>query len=63
LGTVADWWETYHNTHPNINAITWNEFKAHFKTHYVPRDTLKLKKKKEVSDLNRRSMMVNEYLN
>jgi hypothetical protein len=28
----------------------------------VPHDTLKLKKK-EFSDLNQRSMMVNEYLN
>jgi hypothetical protein len=22
FGTLADWWETYHNTHPNIEAIT-----------------------------------------
>jgi hypothetical protein len=28
-----------------IRAITWNEFKACFKTHYVPHNTLKLKKK------------------
>jgi hypothetical protein len=34
-GTVANWWETYCNTHVNVDVITWNEFKAHFRTHYV----------------------------
>jgi hypothetical protein len=62
FGTVADWWGTYHNTHPNVETINWNEFKVHFRTHYVPHGTLKLKKK-EFSDLNQGSMMVNEYLN
>jgi hypothetical protein len=45
FGTTADWWETYRNTHPNVEAITWNEFKARFRTHYMPHGTLKLKKK------------------
>jgi hypothetical protein len=40
----------YYNSHQNIGAITWNEFKARFRTRYVPRGTLKLKKK-EFSDL------------
>jgi hypothetical protein len=22
FGTTADWWETYHNSHPNVGAIT-----------------------------------------
>jgi hypothetical protein len=44
FGTAAEWCETYHTSHQNVGAITWNEFKARFKTHYVPRDTLKLKK-------------------
>jgi hypothetical protein len=44
FGTTADWWETYRNSHPNVSAITWNEFKAHFHTHYVPCHTMKLKK-------------------
>jgi hypothetical protein len=39
-----------------------NEFKAHFCTHYMPRGTLKLKKK-EFADLRQCSMSVNEYLN
>ncbi len=46
-GTVTDWWETYRNTHPNVEAITLNEFEARFRTHYVTQG----------------SMMVNEYLN
>jgi hypothetical protein len=49
-GTAANWWETYCNAHVNIDTITWNEFKAHFRTHYVPRGTMKLKKK-EFADL------------
>jgi hypothetical protein len=62
FGTIANWWETYGNTYANFEVITWNEFKAHFRTHYMPCGTLKLKKK-EFSDLNRGSMTVNEYLN
>jgi hypothetical protein len=62
FGTAADWWETYSNTHLNANAISWNEFKAIFRTHYVPRGTHKLKKK-EFSYLNQGSVTVNEYLN
>jgi hypothetical protein len=59
---VANWWETYCNTHANIDTITWNEFKARFHTHYVPRGTMKLKKK-EFTDLKQGSMTVSEYLN
>jgi hypothetical protein len=43
-------------------AISWNESKARFKTHYVPCGTLKLKKK-EFSELRQGKMTVNEYLN
>jgi hypothetical protein len=50
FGTAAEWWETYRNSHHNVGAITWNEFKARFRTHYVPRGTLKLKRK-EFSEL------------
>jgi hypothetical protein len=62
FGTAADWWATCHNTHANVQAITWDEFKAHFRTHYMPRSTLK-PKKKEFSHLYQGSMTVNEYLN
>jgi hypothetical protein len=62
FGSAVDWWETYHNNHLNANAISWNEFKARFRTHYMLCDTLKLKKKK-FSDLKQGSMTVNEYLN
>jgi hypothetical protein len=59
---TTNWWDTYRNTHPNVETIYWNQFKAHFRTHYVPCSTLKLKKK-EFSDLNQGSMTVIEYLN
>jgi hypothetical protein len=61
-GTAANWWETYCNTHVNVDTITWNEFKAHFRTHYVPRGTMKLERK-EFANLKQGGMTVNEYLN
>jgi hypothetical protein len=61
FGTTANWWVTYCNTHADVNSITWNEFKAHFHNHYVPRGTMKLKK--EFTNLRQGSMTVNEYLN
>jgi hypothetical protein len=62
FGTTANWWETYCNTHADVDSITWNEFKARFRNHYVPRGTIKLKKK-EFADLKQGGMTVNEYLN
>jgi hypothetical protein len=61
-GTATTWWETYCNTHANIDTITWNEFKARFCTHYVPHGTMKLKKT-EFTDLKQGSMTMNECLN
>jgi hypothetical protein len=62
FGTVANWWETYRSTHADVDSITWNEFKARFCNHYVPRSTMKLKKK-EFTNLRQGSMTVNEYPN
>jgi hypothetical protein len=61
-GTTTNWWETYCNAHVNVDTITWNKFKARFRTHYVPRGTMKLKRK-EFTDLKQGGMTVNEYLN
>jgi hypothetical protein len=61
-GIAANWWETYCNTHVNVDTITWNKFKARFLTHYVPRGTMK-HKRKEFADLKQGSMIVNDYLN
>jgi hypothetical protein len=61
-GTAANWWETYCNTHVNVDTITWNEFMARFRTHYVLRGTMKLKRK-EFADLKQSGVIVNEYLN
>jgi hypothetical protein len=62
FGTTANWWETCCNTHTDADSIMWNRFKAHFHNHYVPRGTMKLKKK-EFTNLRHDSMTVNEYLN
>jgi hypothetical protein len=61
FGTTAEWWEMYRNSHQNVGAMTWNEFKARFRTQYIPRGTLKLKK--EFFELQQDGMTVNEYLN
>jgi hypothetical protein len=45
FGTTANWWETYCTTHADVDSITWNKLKAHFRNHYVPHSTMKLKKK------------------
>jgi hypothetical protein len=62
FGIAAEWWEMYHNSDQNVSAITWNEFKARFRTHCVPRGMLKLKRK-EFSELQKGRITVNEYLN
>jgi hypothetical protein len=62
FGTTANWWETYCNTHADVDSITSNEFKARFHNSYVRRGTMKLKKK-EFTNLRQGSMTVNEYLN
>jgi hypothetical protein len=62
FGTAANWWEIYCNTHADDDSITWNEFKAHFRNHYVPCGTIKLRKK-ELTKLRQGGMTVNEYLN
>jgi hypothetical protein len=59
FGTAPNWWETYYNTRADVDSITWNEFKARFRNYYVPRDTMKLKKK-EFTNLRQGSMTVNE---
>jgi hypothetical protein len=59
---TANWWETYCNTHADVDSITWNKFKACFPNHYVPRGTMK-RKKKDFADLKQGGMTVNEYLN
>jgi hypothetical protein len=50
FGMAANWWETYCNTHVDVDSITWKKFKAHFHNHYVPCGTMKLKIK-EFADL------------
>jgi hypothetical protein len=62
FGTAANWWETYCSTHADVDSITWNELKAHFRNHYAARDTMKLTKM-EFTNLRQGSMMVNGYLN
>jgi hypothetical protein len=62
FGTAENWWETYCNTHADVDSIMWNEFKICFRNHYVPNGTMKLKTM-EFTNQRQGSMTVNEYLN
>ncbi|XP_066398383.1 uncharacterized protein [Miscanthus floridulus] len=44
-GRAKDWWATYTATHPNAQAITWQEFCQSFRSHYVPSGEIKVKRK------------------
>jgi hypothetical protein len=61
-GTTANWWDTDCIAHVKVDTVTWNELKARFCTHYVPRGTKKLKRK-EFADLRQGDMSVNGYFN
>ena len=62
FGPSADWWDAYCSAHPNVEAITWNEFKTSFRTHFIPTGLMMLKRK-EFTELKQGSMTVTEYLN
>jgi isochorismate synthase EntC len=50
VGPAADWWDAYVEAHEEPDSINWNEFKAVFLSHHVPKGIMKLKKK-EFQDL------------
>ena len=62
FGSAADWWDAYCNAHPNVEAITWNEFKTSFRAHFISTGLMMLKRKK-ITELKQVSMTVTEYLN
>jgi hypothetical protein len=43
-GLVADWWDACVEAHEEPESITWPEFRATFRAHYVPQGVIKLKK-------------------
>jgi hypothetical protein len=60
-GPTADWWDTYVKAHEEPESINWQEFKNSFRSHHVPLEVMKLKKK-EFEDLKQGSMSVSEYV-
>jgi hypothetical protein len=61
MGPVVDWWDTYVEAHEEPESINWQEFKNSFRSHHVPLEVMKLKKK-EFKDLKQGSMTVSEYV-
>jgi phosphoketolase len=49
-GPAADWWDAYVDAHEEPESINWKEFKNSFRSHHVPLEVMKLKKK-EFKDL------------
>jgi hypothetical protein len=60
-GPAADWWDAYIEAHEEPESINWQEFKNNFRSHHVPLEVMKLKKK-EFKDLKQGSMTVSEYV-
>jgi hypothetical protein len=61
IGPAADWWDAYVEAHEEPDSINWNEFKAIFHSHHVPKGIMKLKKK-EFQDLKQGSLTTSEYV-
>jgi hypothetical protein len=61
MGPVVDWWDTYIEAHEEPESINWQEFMNSFRSHHVPLEVMKLKKK-EFKDLKQGSMTVSEYV-
>jgi hypothetical protein len=45
VGPAANWWDVYVEAHEEPETINWQEFKNSFRTHHVPLEVMKLKKK------------------
>jgi hypothetical protein len=43
-GPAVDWWDAHSASHPNAEAITWDQFKTSFRAHFVPDGHIGLKK-------------------
>jgi hypothetical protein len=61
VGPAVDWWDAYVESHEEPKTINWQEFKNSFRTHHVPLEIMKLKKK-EFKNLKQGSMSVSKYV-
>src|SRR3954469_10966928 len=59
-GPAAEWWDNYQVTHPDIDAITWEQFELSFRTHHVAAGVMTLKRR-EFRDLHQLHRSVTEY--
>ena len=59
-GAAQSWWESYHATHANPKAITWEEFWDNFRRYHVP-EGLMIVRKEEFLALKQGPLSVSEY--
>jgi hypothetical protein len=61
MGPAAEWWTSLTAAHANAAGITWEQFKEHFRGHFVPTAETKIKRR-EFLALKQGSMTVRQYL-
>jgi hypothetical protein len=42
-GSILDWWESYPAR--DRDALTWDQFREHFRNHHIPEGIMKMKQK------------------
>jgi hypothetical protein len=59
-GAAQSWWESYLATHPDPEAITWEEFRDNFLRYHVP-EGLMIVRKEEFLAMKQGPLSVSEY--
>ena len=62
LGSMSDWWDTFHAMQQLDHQVTWQEFTVAFWEFYIPIGVLN-RKLTEFRDLRQGSMIVMDYVN
>jgi hypothetical protein len=61
-GPASTWWGNFVAIQPDNHQITWEEFKAAFREHYIPEGVLHMKQE-EFMKLKQGGDTINQYLN
>jgi hypothetical protein len=61
-GPASTWWGNFMAIQPDNHQVTWNEFKAAFREHYIPEGVLHMKQE-EFMKLQQGGDTITQYLN
>jgi hypothetical protein len=59
-GTARIWWDNYYTMQPDGHVVTWEEFKAAFRAHHIPKGLIE-RKLNEFLALTQRNRTVLQY--